>query len=244
MKKLTIFFALLICLIAQTVSAGEIYHRRAVEFRGGLSVYMMMDDPYNWINQITGNTSEEIMYAPDFGFSILYKSHNNFVWNFGYNHLLATRVEYSSFGSDYEELMDANEIYIVPGFIFWPESKLNFSLGAGATLMLASLDRNSPVAGNMSEFYGATGRNLGFLALANIEYLFKPNVAIKIGGGYRSVFIDDINFVSNVSGTEINNQVVWTDGAGTTLTRAYELDFSGVFIEAGIRLYFDPKSKW
>ena len=243
MKKLTIIFALLICLLAQTALAGEIYHRRALEFRGGLSVYMMMDDPYAWINQITP-TSEETVFTPDFGFSILYKSHENFVWNFGYNHLLATRVEYSYTGSDYEELMDANELYIVPSFIFRPESKLNVSLGAGPTLMLASLDRNSPVGGNMSEFYGATGRNLGFLALANIEYLFKPNVAIKIGGGYRSVFVNDINFVSNVNGTEINNQVVWTDAVGQTSSKAYELDFSGVFIEAGIRLYFEPKSKW
>ena len=245
MKKLTIVLALLICLAAQTAFAGDIYHRRAVEFRGGMSLYMMMDDPYDWINSvIITPISEEIMFAPDFGFSILYKTHNNFVWNFGYNHLFATRIEYTNLGSAYEELMDANEIYVIPSFIFRPEAKMNLSIGAGPTLMMASLDRNSPVGGNMAEFYGAAGRNLGFLALANIEFLFKPNLAVKIGGGFRSVFINDINFVKDDNGTEQNYQVVWTDGAGGPSNKAYELDFTGVFVEFGIRWYFEPKNKW
>jgi len=39
--------------------------------------------------------------------------------------------------------------------------------------------------------------------------------------------------------------VMWTtDTAGNESTRSYELDFTGLFIEFGLRWYFIPKGKF
>ena len=241
MKKLTVVLALILAIALQTAFAGDIYHRRAVELRGGMSLYMLMEDPSDWAKQFYPNsTSDDMEFAPDFGLSILYKSHSNFVWNFGYNHHLAAKTTFGP-GGNYEEIMDANEFFIVPSFLFRAEKKLNFSIGAGPTLIMAALDRNSPMAGNLGEFYGATGRNMGVLALVNLEYLLKPNFAFKVGAGFRSVIVNSINFAKNVAGTDYNYQVMWTDSAGNESSRGYELDFTGAFAEFGIRWYFTPK---
>ena len=246
MKKLSLALAVLILTTAVSSFAGGINHQRCVELRGGLATYLFMDDPVTWAEQLTSNLDSEMSFAPDFGISLLYKSHNNFVWNVGYNHLFGSSVAYTLSGTDYDETVSANEIFLAPGFIFNPNGKLNFSVNAGATLIMATLDRSSPIqTGDLKEFYGATGRNLGFIGLLNVEYLFKPNIAIKIGGGFRSVFIDDITFIStNASGVEKSYTVVWTDAGGTQTNAPYQLDFTGVFAEIGFRFYFEPKRFW
>lgn len=232
---------LLLIVSFSTAQAGKIYHQRALEIRGGLTMLLSMDDPVDWAEQFSA-VSDKMEFAADMGFSILYKSHNNFVWNLGYNHLFATRTTFG--GGVYEEVLDANEFFIVPSFVFYPQSKLSFSIGAGPSLVMANLDRNSPLGGNFGEFYGAKGRNLGVLALANIEYLFKPNFALKIGGGLRSAIINDIEFVKTVDGTDYSYTVMWTTANGTETNRSYELDFTGLFIEFGLRWYFEPKKLW
>ncbi|NQS98526.1 MAG: hypothetical protein HQ591_08735 [candidate division Zixibacteria bacterium] len=241
MQKLTLTLTLLLILTFSAAMAGDIYHQRALEVRGGMSMYLFMDDPVDWAQQFPSSVSDKMEFAADAGLSILYKSHN-FVWNIGYNHLFASRTTFGD--GDYEEVVEANEFFIVPGFILFPDSKLNFSIGAGPTLMMASLDRNSPMGGNMGEFYGATGRNMGVLALANIEYLYKPNLALKVGGGFRTVFIDDINFVKTVDNQDYSYTVMWTNSSGAESNRSYELDFTGLFIEFGLRWYFQSKAKW
>lgn len=242
MKKLFLTAVLLLALSLPTVMASAIYHQRGLELRGGMSLYMQMTDPTDWANQFSGGVSDEMTSAPDFGLSILYKSYRNFSWNIGYNHFFAAKT---SFGSGmYEEVMDANEFFVVPSFIFWPEEGLNLSIGAGPTLMMASLDRNSPMAGNLGEFYGASGRNIGLLALANLEFGLNESLALKGGIGFRSVIVNKIEFTKMVGGTEYNYQVMWTDTAGNESTRSYELDYSGLFLEVGLRWYFIPKNKF
>jgi len=86
---------------------------------------------------------------------------------------------------------------------------------------------------------------VGFIGLLNIEYLLKPNMAVKLGGGFRSVFIDDISFIStNASGDEKSYTVVWSDATGTETSAPYQLDFTGAFAEIGLRFYFEPKNLW
>lgn len=248
MKKLTIALTAIIIISSTLASfAGDIYHQRGIEIRGGLSMYLFMDDPNDWAKQIAPSLSDEMEFAPDFGVSLLYKSHNNFVWNIGYNHMFVSKAAYTIQGDDYEESVSANEFFLVPSFVLYPEGKLSLSLGLGPSLIMANLDRTSPesVYGNMREFCGASGRNMGIMGLANIEYLLKPNLGIKIGGGFRSVFIDDIDFIkTDANGTDTSYSVWWTDAAGTETNQPYELDFSGVFGEIGLRWYFTPKKLW
>jgi len=243
MKQAILVSVLVLALALPAALGGNIHHQRGLELRGGMALYLMMDDPTDWAQQFYGSTSEDMNLAPKFGLSILYKSHRNFVWNIGYNHLFTAKTAFG--GGLYEEVMDANEIFVVPAFIFWPEERLNFSLGAGPALMMASLDRNSPMAGSLGEFYGASGRNIGILALANVEFGLSESLALKAGGGFRSVIVDDIEFTQFAGGTEYNYQVMWTtDTAGNESTRSYELDFTGLFIEFGLRWYFIPKGKF
>ncbi len=242
MKKLILAAVLMLALSLPTVMAGEIYHQRGLELRGGMALYMQMTDPSDWANQFSGGVSDEMTFAPDFGLSILYKSYRNFSWNIGYNHFFAARTTFN--GGASEEVMDANEFFVVPSFIFWPEENLNLSIGAGPTIMMASLDRNSPLAQDWGEFYGASGRNIGVLALANLELGLSESFALKGGVGFRSVVVNKIEFSQIVSGTEYNHQVMWTDTAGNESGRSYELDFTGLFLEVGLRWYFIPKSKF
>ena len=246
MKKLSLALAALILIAAGTSFAGEIYHKRGVEFRGGLSTYLFMEDPVSWAEQFNPSLDSEMLFAPDFGISLLYKTYNNFVWNIGFNHLFNSSAAYTQNNVDYDETVSANELFLAPGFVFKPNSKLNFSVSAGATLIMATLDRKSPLqSGDLNEFYGATGRNIGFIGLLNIEYMWKPDVAIKLGGGFRSVYINDVSFIStNSAGVEKSFSVVWTDAGGTETNAPYELDFTGAFIDLGVRFYFEPKKLW
>jgi hypothetical protein len=241
MKKslllITLFSIIFICNFAY---AGEkIYHQRALELRGGMSLYMMMDDPNDWALQFQpGGLDEEMNYAPNFGFSLLYKSHQNFVWDIGYNHMLSSRTSWDN--DSFEEVMQANEIYILPNFIIFPQSRLNFSLGAGPCMLFAKLDRNSGVGGNYGEFYGAYGRNLGIMAMVNAELVVLNNLALKANVGFRNVIVNDIT----VDGESSTYQVMWTTTTGTPTTRAYELDYTGVVAGVGLRWYFEPKKIW
>jgi len=244
MKKITSALVVLI-LLAASLSAGEIYHRRAVELRGGLTMYPFMEDPIDWAEQISSSLDEQMEFAPDFGISILYKSYDNFVWNIGFNHMLASRVSYAYNNVDYEESVNLSEFFIMPGFVLNPHNKLNFSIGAGPAIYFASLDRTSPiVGGSLGEFYNAKGRNLGVIGLLNIEYLLSPDFAFKVGGGFRAAVVDNFDFVKSVGGQDVSYPVVWTDGSGSEYDRDYSLDFTGVFAEFGLRWYFEPKRFW
>ncbi len=245
MKKFTLALALIATmLLTGLVIAGDIHHQYGIELRGGLSMYMNMDDPTNWAKQYSSNLDEEMEYAPDFGISLLYKHRNDFVWNIGFNHLFTAKNSFSVGGGDYEETVGASEFFIVPSYIFKPNNTINLSIGIGPTLMLASLDRTGPAGlGGLAEFYGAYGRNMGFLALANLEIGINSKVSLKLGGGYRGCFVDDIDFIEDVDGTEFRRQVVWTVGNVAT-SRPYELDFSGAFGEVGLRWYIQPKKGW
>ena len=246
MKKTTFSLAILVIFcLSLSAFAGEINHQRAVELRGGAAMYFMMDDPVDWANQFTPNLDKEMDFAPGFGLSVLYKSHDNFVWNIGFNHLFAAKTNFMIGSVEYEETATASEIFLAPGFIFWPESKMNLSISAGPSIVFASLDRIGPASsGSLSEFYGASGRNLGFLAMANLEFALKQDVALKIGGGYRNAFVDQMEFVEVNNGAEAKRQVMWTTGGGVETARSYELDFSGAFIDVGLRYYFNPKKIW
>lgn len=242
MKQLTLAVLALLTAALVTASAETIFHQRALEFRGGANIYMMMDDPSDFVNQFPGSSlNSEMNFAPNFGISLLYKSRYNFVWNIGYNHLFSDKTEFSLPGSTNEEVVDANEIFIIPSFIFFPNSRLNFSVGAGLDIMMATVDRTTSIPNNnLKEFYGATGKNVGFVALGNAEFLLTPNWGINGGLGFRAVNVDDINFSSYEGDVEQSNQVTWVTSSGQVTTRAYELDFTGIFAELGVRWYFDP----
>jgi hypothetical protein len=242
MKKATIALLSLITLFSgASIWAGEIYHQRGIELRGGQTLYTNMTNPSDWALQFPPYTlTEEMENAPNFGLSLLYKSHNNFVWNIGYNHLFNTNTIFGN--GAYEEVVEANEFFIVPSFVLFPNSIINFSFGAGATLLMASLDRTSPMTGDLGVFYGAKGRNLGVIALVNGEFLFLPNFSLKIGAGFRNVVVNDIDFVKTVAGSDQSFRVMWTDSNGIASNRAYELNFTGPFLEFGLRWYFEvPK---
>lgn len=246
MKKVTLALILVLtAAFAINAAAGEIRNQYGLEFRGGLALYMSMDDPDNWAKQYSSVLDEEMDFAPDFGISVLYKHRNDFVWNIGYNHLFTARNTFTTTaGAEYEESVSADEIFFVPSYIFLPNNFVSLSLGLGPSVILASMDRTGPAnLGSLSAFYGAYGRNIGFLALANLEVTVNSKVALKIGGGYRGAFVDDIEFIENIDGVESRRQVVWTIGSRET-TRPYELNFSGLFGEVGLRWYFKPMKTW
>lgn len=245
MRKISLALVSIIILTSVSASlAGDIYHQRAVELRGGISYYLDIGDPIDWPKTLIGSdVTDEILISPEFGLSMIYRSHSNFVWNIGYNYLFNSSTFYKVEGNEYEETVSASELFVMAGFILNPEGEINLSLTAGPTLLMAFLDRISPpsTGSTLKEFYGASGRNVGVLAMANLEYLINQDLALKVGGGFRGASISNLGFEDS---NKTHHDVMWTEPWGTPTSSAYTIDFTGLFFEAGLRIYFTPKKQW
>lgn len=243
MRKLTLALAAIIVILMFSASqAEEIYHQRAIEIKGGLAYFLDAGDPVDWPKTFVGsNVGDEMLYSPAFGISVLYRTHNNFVWNLGYNYMLSSSTNYTVGVTAYEETVSASEIYAMAGFIINPSGRLNLSLTTGPTLTIASMDRISPAAGTLREFYGANGKSIGILAMANLEYLLRNDLGIKLGAGFRGASISNLGFVDS---NEQQHDVMWTTPAGAVTPSSYTIDFSGFFAEFGFRFYLTPKDNW
>ncbi|MFH1735427.1 MAG: hypothetical protein ABIE92_12015, partial [bacterium] len=110
---------------------------------------------------------------------------------------------------------------------------------------LASLDREALGGSDAvygESFYSAHGRTFGFLGNISAEFFLSDAISLKLGGGYRFALLD--RFKYNVEYPDPEQPFV-TIKKGTVAYWAdsydsFGVDFSGAFVELGLRIYFEP----
>ncbi|MBU0519080.1 hypothetical protein KJ564_09120, partial [bacterium] len=91
-------------------------------------------------------------------------------------------------------------------------------------------------------FYSAHGRTFGFLGNISAEFFLSDAIALKLGGGYRFARLDRFKYNVEYADEQLANvtvkkgTVAYWQGTYDT----FEVDFSGAFVELGLRIYFEP----
>ncbi len=208
-----------------------------IQVLGSGGTYLMEDlNEYRATSNHTGN-SEDVQGGIGWGFSLLYRNNEHFRWSIGYSHLGQDRTQgsWTQGGSpgEIEQTVVGGEYYLMGSYLVLVGEALSLDLGAGLALYTANVDRSASAGGS---FYDAHGRAVGFRAGAGLEWKLTKRYAVHVLGGFRQAKIDKLLY------EDINNTtqtVTW--GADN---RRFTADFTGVFFEAGLRLYFSPGTHW
>ena len=250
-------FLLLIFALGTTLWAKDFDHRRGLEVRGGYGMYLDMADPNTFVKNFTGPSNysqteySESQGALGGGFSLLYKSKPYLAWHIGINFLGtdSATAEAENAGNQVEAtrvLVKTVELFCTANYYWNITPRFNLELGAGPTFYLASLDREISVNSQDSygeSFYGAHGRSFGFKGDLGLEFFLSSAVALKLGGGFRWAPVTRFKYYREVvtsDGTRNEGQIAyWNDTFDT-----FEADFSGAFLDLGLRVYFDPAAPW
>lgn len=174
------------------------------------------------------------------GFALLYRSHQNFRWTIGYSFLGqdGTEAAWLANPSDpnsvqvNEHTVNGSELYIMGNYLLRMGDVMHLSFSGGPALYTGTLDRRS----SGQSFYDATGRGIGLRGGVGLQFMFGKSFGLHAMAGYRQAVIPKLVY-ENQNGVE---QVVYWGGAN----RQFALDFSGAFLEAGVRLYFEPATEW
>jgi hypothetical protein len=97
-----------------------------------------------------------------------------------------------------------------------------------------SMDRSDTGGASFSD---ATGRAFGFRAGLGLEWMFKPMYGLHGSVGYRYAKISEISYEDGSGAERI---VYWVEAA----QRRLQLDYSGPFVELGLRVYYEPATDW
>jgi len=255
--KWSAFSALIIVLCAyHSAQGGEIKHQRGIELRGGYGLYLDMSDPNNFAEDFTGTSGylqsefSESLGSFSGGFSLLYKTRPYFGWHIGLNILstdsaTATAVQGSQVQTA-RVFMNAVEIFVTANYYWNLSPRINIHLGAGPAFYLSTLDREVTTETQSvygESFYGAHGRTFGFTGGLGCEFFLSSAVSLKVGGGFRLAPISRFKYFRELVGPEgkyDQGEIAYWQGTFDT----FEADFSGAFVDIGLRIYFEPAAPW
>jgi len=249
---------LVIVTAGTTLWAKDIDHQRGIEVRGGFGMYLDMGDPNTFVKdfyRIPTNYSQteytESQGAFGGGFSLLYKSKPYFAWHFGVNFLStdSATAQAQNASNQVEAtrvFVKTVELFVTANYYWHLTPRFNLELGAGPTFYLASMDRE--ISSNSQQdygdsFYGAHGRSFGFKGDLGLEFFLSKAVSFKLGGGYRVAPVTRFKYIRETvegSGTISSGEIAYWNNSFDT----FEADFSGGFVDLGLRVYFDPATPW
>jgi len=237
--------------------ARDIDHQRGIEVRGGYGLYMDMADPNTFAENFTGASGySQSEYnksngALSGGLSLLYKSEPYFGWHIGLNFLStdsATAKAQNTSGQTESArvLVNTVELFLTANYYWNITPRFNLELGAGPSFYLSSMDREVTASSQSAygeSFYGAHGRSFGFKGDLGLEFFLSKVVSFKLGGGFRWAPVTRFKYFRELVGPagKYNQGEIayWPNGFNT-----FEADFSGAFLDAGLRIYFDPAAPW
>ncbi|MDK9700867.1 MAG: hypothetical protein OEM52_12035 [bacterium] len=222
--------------LAVVASAAELPKKYGIELRGGYGM-AAMEDVNNMTDTLWGNgrtTGTKPDGSPSFGLSLLYRTHQNFQWEFGYNSLGMSRFESENSVTKKMSTMDVkgSEFYIMPTFRWDITEAISWGIGAGPNFCFASATRS----GDMSDlnFPEANGRTIGGMAKIFAEIGLGESNGIHLSAGYRDHYVDRVRW-EDADG----NKTVVTISPSNTLN--LPIDYSGAFFQVGWRFYYQPK---
>ena len=219
----------------------KIERRYGIQLTGGFSTYAMNDlnDFRAGVDHINAGNSEEAQSGGAWGIAAVYRSHKNFRWTIGYSNLGEDQT-YSTWINSVDgqtginqQSVSGSEFYVMGSYMIRFGEALHLHLGAGPMIISGSLDRYSTAANSV---YAAKGRALGLRAAGGLEFLFSRNIGLHVAAGYRMANVSEVRYED----TDKNEEVLYNGSSNRTM----ELDFSGIFLEGGLRLYFDPDTGW
>jgi hypothetical protein len=255
LKGLTLLFLIgALCLPAW---GKDIDHQRGIEVRGGYNMYLDMADPNTFAENFTGiqdysqtefNKSEGAISG---GLTLLYKSEPYFAWHIGFNFLSTDSA--TARAANAASQVEATRVFVktvelfFSGNYYWNITpRFNLELGAGPSFYLSSMDREVSSASQDvygESFYGAHGRAFGFKGDLGMEFFLSQAVSLKLAGGFRWAPVTRFKFFREIvieNGTVNQGEIAyWPDSFDT-----FEADFSGAFVDLGLRVYFDPAAPW
>jgi len=214
-------------------------HQYGIQIVGGGGTYVMDDvNAYRASDYQTGNANDAST-GISWGVALLYRSHEHFRWTIGYSALGQDKADATwndpTTGDQgiNEMTVSGNEWYLMPSYLITFSDALNVSLGAGPAIYSGKLDRRSTSA---TSVYDAHGRAVGIRAAVGAELVLSRTLGIHFLGGYRAAKVGTLVYKDQ---DEVEQTLYWGNS-----NRTLSLDFSGVFVEAGVRLYFDPATGW
>ncbi len=250
-------FVVLSVTVLTAQSGPKIDHQRGIEIRGGYGMYLNMTDPNTFVKGFTGpsgySQKEYTESEGSFmgGITLLYKTQPYFAWHIGLNVLgtdsaTATAVNAANETQTARVFTNAVEIFLTANYYWHITPRFNLELGAGPAFYLSSLDREVSTQSQAvygESFYGANGRSFGFTGELGAEFFLSSAVSLKLGGGFRWAPVTRYKFFREVVGQTGNYKVgeiaYWQNTFDT-----FEADFSGAYLNAGLRVYFDPAAPW
>ena len=225
----------------------ELNHKYGIQVHGtaGLFAFDDINDYYRFSTSPTYSSVTEADMGFGGGSALLYRSSERFRWHFGYNWLGQEQAEASFFDEGVtkvnQQTMTGGEFY-VSGHYLIPLSSDDFHLfvGLGVSIVSATLDRSSALT---SGIYNANGRALGGRAIVGAELMLTEKFGLTLAAGYRAANVGELQYEDRTAvdedGEPIKQTLFW--GAGN---RKIGADFSGPFVQGGIRYYFPPATDW
>ncbi len=211
-------------------------HKYGVQLSGAFAMYSMTDANDFMANGWSGiSMDEEASNGIGFGFALLYRSHEHFRWTFGYNHLGQDRAYGTwSTNGEAELLVSAGEFSMLGAYLFPITDWFDMNLTAGPAIINAHADL---AATSGQRFSDASGRTFGFIGGVGADLNLFERWAVHFLAGYRMGAVPKLSYTSITGAEEI---IYWPQ----TGNRKLEADYSGMFVELGLRLYFKPATNW
>jgi hypothetical protein len=210
-----------------------------IQLSGGFSTYDMKDvNAYTETNPTPLQVIDfiEASSGISYNFALLYRSHDKFNWTIGFSKLGQDKAEHLFVGSPErfnEALISGSEVYFAANYMLIAGNGLNVYIGGGPAIYSANLDF---VSTELSSISDAKGRSLGIRFNAGAELFLSDKMGLFVNGGYRIANVKELTYTTS---TNSNDQTLFSDSSHKT-----EADFTGMFVEAGIRLYFEPATEW
>lgn len=238
LKRLSSLILIGMLAITTISVAADIEQKYGLELRGGFGI-ATMEDVNNVADTLWGKSftsSTKPSGIPSFGASLLYRSHHNFQWEFGYNAFASASWDSKNkITSELAQMtISGSEFFIVPTYLWTLGDAFRLGIGAGPNFSFATATRTG--AQSNRNFTSASGRTVGGVVKGIVELSFNDNNAIALTAGYRNHYVDRIRY-ENELGDKIT---VPSQNVGST---SLPIDYSGVFVQVGWRFYFVPE-KW
>ncbi len=222
---------------AQDVSVftrKKVMHKNTYGFQiiGGGGTYTMGDiNDYRHVDNWPEN-DEDAVFGVGYGAAILYRAQEHVRFAIGFNVLGQdkTYIEYA--GEEFEQTVSGGELYFQAEYLVPFNEDFNVSLNFGPAVYSGSLDRSGTVG---TSFADATGRAFGLRAGLGAQFLFSDRWGLHLMGGFRMAKIGEVSYEDR---NGIEQIVYWNNN------RRVELDFTGAFVELGLRMYFEPATDW
>lgn len=243
--------------VGSILEAKDIDRKYGIELRGGYGLYLDNTDPNSFVKgfaDVPGYTMKEYTEstgALSGGISLLYKTEDYFAWHIGLNVFGSDSATAKALNANNQVqtgrvYMNVVELFLTANYYWRVTPRFDLQFGAGPAFYLASLDKEvsqGAVTAHGDSFYGAHGRSFGFIGALGGEFFLSDVLAIKLGGGYRFASISRFKYYREITGPSgIYKQgeiAYWPDTFDT-----FQVDFSGLFAEIGLRIYFEPAAKW